>query len=205
MHVYPVLPLIPEARRAFRQTVVPARDGSRSLTFDDLDGRTAYDVWRLRQHVFVVEQASAYPDLDGRDLEPDDPAPAADRGRRRLVGYLRLLDDGDAARIGRVVVAPSARGRGLADELMRAALAETGDRPVRLDAQTGLAGWYASYGFEVSGPEFDDDGILHLPMTRPAGQRLRAHVDPSACAEGPRRARPAARGGPASPAWRARR
>ena len=51
---------------------------------------------------------------------------------------------------------------------MRAALAETGGRAVRLDAQTGLAGWYASYGFEASGPEFDDEGIRHLPMTRPA-------------------------------------
>ena len=38
--------------------------------FDELDLRTAYDVWRLRQQVFVVEQGSPYPDLDGRDREP---------------------------------------------------------------------------------------------------------------------------------------
>ena len=40
------------------------------LSFDDLDARTAYALWRLRQQVFVVEQHSPYPDLDGRDLEP---------------------------------------------------------------------------------------------------------------------------------------
>ena len=70
-----------------------------------------------------------------------------------------MLDDGTHARIGRVVVAPSARGRGLARDLMDAAMAEIGDREIRLDAQTGLTEWYASYGFEVSGPEFVEDGV----------------------------------------------
>lgn len=139
----------------------------RVVGFDDLDARTAYDVWRLRQQVFVVEQASPYPDLDGRDLEPTTRHMLlTDEGA--LVGYLRLLDDGDAARIGRVVVARSARGRGLADALMGAALKETGDRSVRLDAQVALTGWYARYGFAVTGPEFDEDGVRHAPMARPA-------------------------------------
>ena len=40
-----------------------------ALAFDELAPRTAYDVWRLRQQVFVVEQDCPYPDLDGRDLE----------------------------------------------------------------------------------------------------------------------------------------
>lgn len=141
----------------------------RVVSFDDLDARTAYALWRLRQQVFVIEQDCPYPDLDGRDLEP---------GARHflleedgeLVGCLRLLDDGDAWRIGRVVVAPAARGRGLADELMREAMARVRDRRTRLDAQTGLAGWYASYGFTTSGSEFVEDGIPHLPMERPAGQ-----------------------------------
>ena len=139
----------------------------RVVGFDDLDARTAYDVWRLRQQVFVVEQHSPYPDLDGRDLEPTTRhVLLTDEGG--LVGYLRLLDDGDAARIGRVVVAPPARGRGLADALMGAALTAAGDRAVRLDAQVGLTGWYAGYGFAVTGPEFDEDGVRHAPMTRPA-------------------------------------
>ena len=87
-----------------------------------------------------------------------------------VLGTLRVLDDGDWARIGRVVVAPSARGRGLAARLMDEAMAVCGDREVRLDAQTGLTGFYAAYGFEVTGPEFDEDGIMHVPMTR-SGRR----------------------------------
>jgi len=152
----------------------------RSRGFEDLDARTAYDVWRLRQDVFVVEQECPYPDLDGRDVEP---------GTRHLTlevdgelaGYLRILDDAargsgtssgtgprtGTARIGRVLLARAFRGRGLADRLMEAALEEIGDRPSRLDAQVPLAGWYASYGYVVTGPEFLDDGIPHVPMARP--------------------------------------
>jgi len=140
----------------------------RVLAFADLDARTAYDVWRLRQDVFVVEQASVYPDLDGRDLEPTTRHLLLDQDDV-LVGYLRLLDDGGSARIGRVVVARDARGRGLADELMCAALAETGNRAVRLDAQTGLTRWYAGYGFEATGATFMDGGVSHVPMLRDAG------------------------------------
>ncbi len=136
------------------------------LGFDELDSRTAYALWRLRQQVFVVEQQSPYPDLDGRDLEPATRHVLATDGEE-LLGCLRVLDDGTHARVGRVVVAPAARGRGLARKLMDVAMTEIGDREVRLDAQTGLAGWYASYGFEVSGPEFVEDGVAHLPMRRP--------------------------------------
>lgn len=134
-------------------------------TFDDLDSRTAYALWRLRQQVFVVEQQSPYPDLDGRDLEPTTRHVLAHDGE--LVACLRVLDDGTHVRIGRVVVTPAARGRGIARDLMDAALAEVGDREIRLDAQTSLTEWYASYGFSVTGPEFDEDGVLHVPMSRP--------------------------------------
>lgn len=142
---------------------------------DDLTVRTAYDVWRLRQQVFVVEQDCPYPDLDGRDLEEttrhvvlvdDDEGDGA-----AVLGTLRVLDDGGWARIGRVVVAPTARGRGLAAVMMDEAMALCGDREVRLDAQTGLTSFYEGYGFVVTGPAFDEDGIMHVPMARPERTR----------------------------------
>ena len=131
--------------------------------FTALDAPTAYAVWRLRQDVFVVEQECPYPDLDGRDAEPgtrhvllrDDDA---------LLGYARVLDDGATWRIGRVVLAKAARGRGLADHVMTTALQVAKDRDVVLDAQSPLAGWYSTFGFEVDGDEFLEDGIPHLPM-----------------------------------------
>jgi ElaA protein len=137
----------------------------RELRFLDLDAVTSYAVWRLRQQVFIVEQGSPYPDLDGRDLEPTTRHLLIEEDGA-LVAYARLVEDDDALRVGRVVVEPDARGRGLADALMHAALDDTGDRAVVLDAQTEVAGWYATFGFEVTGPEFDDDGVMHLPMRR---------------------------------------
>lgn len=149
----------------------------RSRGFDDLDARTAYDVWRLRQDVFVVEQQCPYPDLDGHDLEPGTRHVTLEVDGQ-LAGYLRILDpstssgtgEGSGAaevRIGRVLLARAFRGRGLADRLMEAALEEVGERPSRLDAQVPLAGWYATYGYVVVGAEFLDDGIPHVPMARP--------------------------------------
>jgi ElaA protein len=138
--------------------------------FAELDVATAYDVWRLRQDVFVVEQACAYPDLDGRDREPATRHVVL-RVDGEVRGYARVLDDGSAWRIGRVLLERSVRGRGLADVVLEAALAETEDRDGRwsardvvLDAQTPLAGWYAAAGFVPDGPEFVEDGIPHVPM-----------------------------------------
>jgi len=138
----------------------------RVASFDDLDSRTAYRLWQLRESVFVVEQQCAYAELDGRDLEPttrhlwvsDEDVPVA---------YLRLLEDAEDLRIGRVVVAATHRGRGLAESLMRRALALVGDRPSTLHAQAYLEQWYARFGYAAAGPEFLDDGIPHVPMRRP--------------------------------------
>jgi ElaA protein len=134
---------------------------------DDLDTRTAYRLWALRESVFVVEQDCPYLELDGRDLEPATRHVWVD-SETGPVGYLRILDDGDAARVGRVLVAPPHRGRGLSGALMQAALAEIGDRASVLDAQSPLAGWYAGFGYERDGEEFVEDGIPHVPMRRGA-------------------------------------
>ncbi len=134
------------------------------LSFAELDGATAYQVWRLRQDVFVVEQECPYPDLDGRDDEPGTRHVVLADEEAGVIGYLRVLDEGDHARIGRVVLDRRFRGLGLADRLMRAALDDIGEREVVLAAQTQLAPWYEGFGFEISGPEFLEDGISHLPM-----------------------------------------
>ena len=137
----------------------------RVASFDELDARTAYRLWQLRESVFVVEQECPYAELDGRDLEPGTRHVwAADESGP--VGYLRVLDDGDHARIGRVLVTRARRGQGLSSELMRAALDLIGDRPSVLDAQSPLAGWYATFGYRQDGEEFVEDGIPHVPMRR---------------------------------------
>jgi ElaA protein len=138
----------------------------RVAAFGDLDPRTAYLLWQLRTDVFVVEQECAYRELDGRDLEPSTLHVWAERDGEP-VGYLRVLaETDDSRRIGRVCVAEQARGGGIAAALMRRALDEIGARRCVLDAQSYLSDWYTQWGFTVTGPEFLDDGIPHVPMAR---------------------------------------
>lgn len=136
-------------------------------SFDDLSPRTAYALWQLRQDVFVVEQDCPYLDLDGRDLEPGTRHVVLSDGDR-VAGTARILDDGDEWRIGRVVLARSHRGHGLADVIMKAAVEAVGGRDIVLSAQSPLAGWYAKFGFEKDGEEFLEDDIPHTPMRRRA-------------------------------------
>ena len=135
------------------------------VTFDDLDARTAYQLWQLRERVFVVEQECAYLELDGRDLEPSTRHVYVEEAGVP-VAYLRVLEDPAEMRIGRVLVDAGHRGRGLAEQLMKAALDVVGDRPCVLDAQSYLVGWYRRFGFAPYGEEFLEDGIPHVPMRR---------------------------------------
>jgi ElaA protein len=137
-------------------------------SFADLTAADLYAILQLRSEVFVVEQECVYLDPDGRDAEP---------GTRHVwinhdgaIGaYLRILDDGDVQRIGRVVTAKTARGAGLAARLLTEALTIIGDRPSVLDAQAYLKNFYAKFGYQQTGPEFIEDGIPHIPMARGQG------------------------------------
>jgi ElaA protein len=147
--------------------------------FAELDAATLYALLRLRVDVFVVEQRCAYPELDGRDVEPrtlhvwleHDGGPAA---------YLRVLAEPDGTRrVGRVCTTPAHRGNQAAARLMAEALRLTGEDPCVLDAQSYLAGFYRGLGFTQAGPEYVEDGIPHIPMRRdPAPQRLPGEADP---------------------------
>ncbi|MFB9429570.1 GNAT family N-acetyltransferase [Streptoalloteichus tenebrarius] len=136
---------------------------------DQLSVSTLYALLRLRAEVFVVEQGCAYADPDGRDLEPGvlhlwiSPTGAPEH----VLAALRVLPEPDGGwRIGRVVTAKEARGRGLARDLMTGALAEIGSAPCVLGAQTYVRDFYASFGFEVVGEEYLEDGIPHVEMRR---------------------------------------
>lgn len=145
-----------------------------TVTHDDaltarLDPTVLYRIMRLRVDVFVVEQACAYPELDGRDLEPDTRQFWTSDASGDVLATLRLLHDGEDRRIGRVATALPARGHGYAGVLMQRAVDAAEGRLTRLDAQARLEGWYARFGFVRSGDDFLDDEIVHVPMTRPAG------------------------------------
>ncbi|MGB3484314.1 MAG: GNAT family N-acetyltransferase [Mycobacterium sp.] len=139
----------------------------------DVSAATLYELLKLRVEVFVVEQACAYPELDGRDLLPETRHFWLENDGE-VISILRLMEEhagGEKSfRIGRVCTKQSARGQGHTTRLLQAALAEVGDYRCRIDAQTYLVEMYASQGFVRDGEEYLDDGIPHVPMLRPGSR-----------------------------------
>ena len=144
------------------------------VAFDGLSLTDLYDLMRLRQEVFVVEQNCVYLDADGYDqnarhlLGRD--------GEGQLVACLRLFAPGvkypNEASIGRVCTAASLRRTGLGRELMRRGIAEA-ERlwpgcGIRLSAQVYLLKFYESLGFATASEPYDEDGIPHVEMVRPS-------------------------------------
>ena len=147
-------------------------------TLDQLSPRALYEALVLRSQVFVVEQHCVFLDPDG-----DDPR----EGAWHLLGhgpagelqvYARLLAPGCRGphqpnpRITRVVSSPAFRGTGLGPVLMQRAIAECESRwpgwPIDINAQAQLQRFYEGQGFVVTSAPYDEDGISHIDMRRPA-------------------------------------
>ncbi|HEL2110753.1 TPA: GNAT family N-acetyltransferase [Streptococcus suis] len=136
--------------------------------FDQLSLQELYTILTLRTDVFVVEQACPYPEIDGKD-------PSClhllgtDNGE--LVAYLRILPGGlsyDEVSIGRVVIKPSHRGKGLGRPMMEQAIhyitTEWKESQIKIGAQAHLAKFYGSLGFEAVSEVYLEDDIPHLDM-----------------------------------------
>ncbi len=126
-----------------------------------------YEVLKLRSEVFVLEQQCIYLDPDGADLQAWHLLGRGEGGE--LQAYARLLE---GPRIGRVLTAPGARGAGQGRALMHEAIAQCErlwpGQPIELAAQAYLQRFYASFGFEPTSALYEEDGISHIDMKRPA-------------------------------------
>ncbi|RTE85984.1 GNAT family N-acetyltransferase [Lysobacter sp. N42] len=133
--------------------------------FSELNVSEVYAMWKLRQDVFVVEQTCPYPDIDGTD---EDWFHLLGWEGDQLVAYARLMWVNDEARIGRVVVAQSARGRSLGREVMQQAMkfihATHANSSIVLSAQTYLLDFYQSLGFVSTSDTYLEDDIPHQEM-----------------------------------------
>jgi len=121
----------------------------------------------LREEVFCGEQGVPRElEFDGRDADALHVVALAP-GRNDVVGTLRLLLEGEQAKIGRVAVARDWRGRGIASRMLEIALTHaraTGARRARLAAQIDARALYARAGFLVESEPFQEAGIAHVWM-----------------------------------------
>lgn len=120
---------------------------------------------RLRREVFVGEQN--VPQEEEADVYDATATHIVALEQGTVVGVLRLIYRDDDVKIGRVAVAPTARGRGIGARLVRFAMdyarSQGRDRFV-LGAQTDKVAFYERLGFSAYGEEFQDGGMPHLAM-----------------------------------------
>jgi ElaA protein len=136
--------------------------------FDELSTTLLYDILRMRNEVFIVEQDCPYQDLDYKDQKSyhlcgfvnDLP-----------VAYVRIIPPGVAyeeASIGRVLTVPTFRGNGAGKLLMEEAIKRTYDlfdvTCIRIGAQLYLLKFYTALGFRQTSPTYLEDNIPHVEM-----------------------------------------
>ena len=134
-----------------------------------------------RSAAFVVEQNCVYQDADFADFDCYHLAawlPCSDSdtdASATLAAYVRLVPPGlkfAEASIGRVLTSPVARGRKIGAILMSRAIVEChalfGLAPIRIGAQKYLEHFYRRLGFATVSDNYDEDGIEHIEMLRPA-------------------------------------
>jgi len=122
--------------------------------------------FELRLAVFVQEQN--VPLEEERDEH--DPAAlhflASEHGVALGTARVVLKNAGAAAKIGRVAVAKTARGRGIGAALMRHIETAVPAREFLLDAQTHALRFYERLGYRAEGEAFMEAGIPHRHMRK---------------------------------------
>jgi ElaA protein len=136
--------------------------------FSDLTPHELYEIIKLRNEVFVVEQQCVFQDADDKDQLSHHLMGWEDG---RLVAYTRLVPPGVSYReasIGRVVTSPRARGTGLGKQLMQESIKACKElfqtNIIRIGAQVYLEKFYRSLGFIPKGETYLEDGIVHVEM-----------------------------------------
>lgn len=136
--------------------------------FDELTNIELYEILKLRNTVFVVEQNCVYLDTDDKDLKSWH---LSGYYQNQLVAYLRILPPGisyDEASIGRVVTHPKFRKHGFGIELMKTAIVKTLEQfdtdSIKISAQCYLLNFYSNLGFVAIGEEYLEDDIPHIEM-----------------------------------------
>lgn len=139
-------------------------------TFPELSIRELYEILKIRQEVFIVEQACDYLDADGYD---DKAVHIWAEKEGEVLAYCRIFDSEikyPEASIGRVLTNPKFRKMKLGKNLLEISLntIETRFRTqsIKISAQDYLLKFYTEFGFRETGVKYLEDNIPHTEMVR---------------------------------------
>lgn len=136
--------------------------------FNELEVEELYEILKLRNEVFVVEQQCIYQDCDGKDEKSYH---LFGEVNGKIAVYLRILEKGvsyNEISIGRVLTKQEYRGKGLAKKMMQEAIefidSSLNERIIRISAQEYLLNFYTSIRFEKVSDVYFEDDIPHVEM-----------------------------------------
>ena len=138
-------------------------------SFNQLTTIQLYDLLKLRQDVFIIEQNCIYQDLDGYDTNASH---FLIYENNELVAYSRIFSPdvkykGETS-IGRIIVANNKRGgilgKILIEESIQYCLSNYPGKTIRIEAQAKLKNYYSNLGFLEDSDVYIVDGIEHLEM-----------------------------------------
>lgn len=137
-------------------------------SFDELTPHHLYEILKLRQDIFIIEQECIYDDIDGLDRESEHLL--LHNINECLIGYLRIVPPQikfDEYSLGRIAIKSDNRGKGLGKMIVEKGIEtvqSSGARDIRIEAQAHLINFYESIGFKSVSAAYDIDGIPHLQM-----------------------------------------
>lgn len=139
-------------------------------SFGELSTKELYEILKIRQEVFIVEQTCYYLDADGSD-EKAIHLFAEKEGK--IVAYCRIFPQHikyPETSIGRVLTHPEFRNLQLGKILITFALETIENRfktkSCRISAQDYLINFYTNFGFVDTGKKYLEDDIPHTEMVR---------------------------------------
>lgn len=141
------------------------------FNFAELSLEKLYDIFVLRQEVFIVEQNCPYLDADGKDIDGMHLTIETDN---QLAAYARILPKGISypkyCSIGRVVTSPHYRRQNLGIQIMKYAIEQCKlhypGQDIKISAQCYLMDFYRKFDFKPIGNEYLEDDIPHIAMIR---------------------------------------
>ena len=139
--------------------------------FNQLSTQTLYDILKLRQDIFIVEQKVYYEDIDGVDLHSKHLIGTIGK---EVIATLRLLPVDLFAKgyisFGRFVVKKKYRGNKIGDLMMQTLMHSINQNntvyPIKISAQHYLVNFYGRYGFKTIGEPYIEDLVKHIAMIR---------------------------------------
>ena len=139
-------------------------------SFEELTTKELYEILKVRQEVFVVEQTCDYLDADGYDERA---LHIWAEKHSKIIAYCRVFNKEikyKEASMGRVLTHPEHRALRLGKTLVSIGLEVISTRfrteNVRISAQDYLIQFYGKFGFRDTGKKYLEDNIPHTEMLK---------------------------------------